>query len=243
MEKPSDLDVAKLFSLCSEKLRGLDLSIAQTTDFHEAEERARDMGKATLTPMLSSDFNDLSKDDAFWLFLQRSGRDVGCVATRRDNLHSETLSEFWHRTQRRYYGLSANTASHSHAPAAANDIKGNVVYLGEFFIAEAARGSRNQLTLFTHALHSYVHLKWKPDWLYAFVRMQDNRKGYGVEYGFNRHIPMAQIWPSPPPGRQNGEYLTAMSKDEILHMAYCYWRNPDLLLSADSLIKVEKFKI
>ena len=242
-EKPSDLDIAKLFSLCQEKMQALDLGVSQTTDFHMAEERARAMGKSSFTPMLSSALNDLSRDDAFWMFLQQDGEDVGCVAARRDNLYSESLSEYWRRTQRRYYGLSEDEVSHSHAPAAVNEIRGNVVYMGEFFIAKSARGSRNQLALFTHVLHSYAHLKWKPDWLYAFVRMKDNRRGYGVEYGFNRHIPMAQIWPSPPSGRQNGEYLTAISRDEILHMAASYWRNPELLLGADSLIKVEKLRI
>ena len=123
-----------------------------------------------------------------------------------------------------------------------SEIRGSVAYLGEFFIAETARGSRQQLALFTHTLHAYAHLKWRPDWLYAFVRMADNRRGYGVEYGFNRHVPAAQIWPTPPQGRQNSEYLTAISREEILHMADCYWRNPDLFLSFDSLTNVEKFK-
>ncbi|MBE1284630.1 MAG: hypothetical protein GJ676_15060 [Rhodobacteraceae bacterium] len=242
MEKPSDLDVAKLFSLCLEKMHGLGLDLVQTTDFIGAEARARAMGKPSVTPMLSSSLNDFSKDDAFWLFLQRNGRDIGCVASRRDNLYSETLSEYWTRTQRRYYGLSEAEASRFHAPAALHEIRGNVVYLGEFFISDASRGSRNQLALFTHALHSYTHLKWKPDWLYAFVRANDNRRGYGVEYGFNRHIPLAQNWPNPPRGRQCGEYLTAISSDEIFHMAAGYWRNPDLLLCDDSLTKVEKLR-
>lgn len=240
MEKPSDLDVAKLFSLCQEKMKERGLGLAQTTDFEEAEDRALAIGKPSFTPMLSSALNDFSKDEAFWLFLQKRGKDVGCVAARRDSLYSESLSEYWTRTQRRYYGLSASEASHSHAPAALNEIRGSVVYMGEFFIAKAARGSRNQLALFTHVLQSYVHIKWKPDWIYAFVRKNDNRRGYGVEYGFNRHIPVAQSWPCPPEGRQNGEYLTATSREEVLHMAASYWRNPDLLLADDLLMRVEK---
>ena len=243
MERPSELDVAKLFSLCMGQMQRRNLEVAQATDFEEAENRAKDMGKETFTPMLSSGFNDFSRDDAFWLFLRKNGEDIGCVAARRDSLYTETLSEYWTRTQRRYYGLTYREASGGHAPAALNEIRGNVVYLGEFFISQAARGSRNQLALFTHLLHAYIYLKWKPDWLYAFVRRNDNRRGYGVEYGFNRHIPVAQTWISPPAGRQNGEYLTAISREEILHMADSYCRNPDLLVCEDSLIKVEKFRI
>lgn len=83
MEKPSDLDVAKLFSLCLDKMKERGLGLVQTTDFEEAEDRALAIGKQSFTPMLSSAHNDFSRDDAFWLFLQRRGKDIGCVAARR----------------------------------------------------------------------------------------------------------------------------------------------------------------
>lgn len=240
MNWPSDLEVMKLFSLCQKMLGERGISVVQTTQFESAECRARTMGKPSITPMLSSEFNDLSKDDAFWLFLQQDGMDMGCVAARRDNLASENLSEYWARTNKRYYGMTGGRATYAHALAAVSEIKGSVVYVGEFFIRQNARGSRNQLTLFTHLLFSYCAMKWQPDWIYAFVRRNDIRRGYGGEYGFNRQIPGAQIWPSPPPGRQSDEYLVALTRTDLFHMAEVYCRNPDLLLSSDSLTKVEK---
>ncbi len=242
MHQPSDLEVMKLFSLCQSMLADRGISVVQTTRFESAEARARAMGKKSITPMLSCEFNDLSRDDAFWLFLQEDGLDIGCVAARRDSLLSENLSEYWERTNKRYYGASGSMATYAHALTAVSEIKGSVVYVGEFFIRGDARGSRNQLTLFTHLLFSYCAMKWQPDWIYAFVRRNDIRRGYGGEYGFNRQIPGAQIWPSPPPGRQSDEYLVAVTREELFHMAEVYCKNPDLLLSSDSLTKVEKFK-
>lgn len=240
MDHASDLDVLKMFSRCNVELNARGLDLVEVTDFEAAEARAAEMGKRSVTPMLSASYNGLSRDDAFWLFLQKSGTDVGCVAARRDNLYKETLSEFWMRSHRRYYGLSGGEQSNTHAPAAVREIHGSVVYMGEFFLKKEARGSRNQLTLFTHALHSYCFAKWRPDWIYAFVRPEDVRRGYAAEYGFVHQVPVAQIWPEPPKGRQTGEYLVAISQRDLLHMASSYCRRPELLLSVDSLTRVEK---
>ncbi len=243
MNLSSDLDVLKLFAHCNTELNARNLQIVQTTDFRHAEDRAIDMGKGSVTPMLSADHNDLSKDDAFWLFLQEDGKDIGCVAARRDNLHSESLSEYWTRSYRRYYGVSEQAQSHTHAPAVIKDIRGSVVYLGEFFISKSSRGSRHRLALFTHALHAYCFAKWRPNWLYAFIRQDDVRKGYGAEYGFVHQVPAAQAWSNPPGGRKNGEYLAVISQPDLLHMATAYCRNPELLVSVDSLTSVEKFNM
>lgn len=241
MQQPTELDVMKFFTTCQNGLHSRGLSVDETTRFDEAECRAALMGKTKVNPLMAREYHDLSRDDAFWLFLQQDGRDVGCVAARRDSLYSEGLSEFWRRSYQRCYGLKTEHVPHSQAPAVVEEIRGSVVYMGEFYIKPGSRGSRHQLALFTHFLFSYCMMKWRPDWLYGFVRGDDIRKGYAGEYGFSRQVPGAQIWPSPPPGRQNDEYLVAVSRTDLFHMAKFYCSNPEFLLSVDSLTKVEKF--
>jgi hypothetical protein len=129
-----------------------------------------------------------------------------------------------------------------HAPAAASDIRGNVVYLGEFYFLPEVRGSRNLYSLFTHLLFCYSHIHWQPDWQYAFIRKPDVEKGFASLYGFTLQIPGAQTWLKPPGGRTSNEYLVALPRADLFHAAQFYTENPDCFLGEDKLKRVEKLR-
>jgi len=231
----SNLDVMTLFSTCLVGLAERGITVQESSDFDACEARMRAIGKASFTPMLSSAFNDLSKDHAGWLILHRDGMDIGGVAARLDSLKSETLPAFWDRSYARMYdGAGALRASH-----ACDEIRGNVMYMGEFFISKPARGSRHLLSLFTHLLFSYAALRWQPDWLYAFVRADDVRLGYASEYGFTRQYPGVHLWDKRPQGRAEGEYLVALPAHDLVRMAQFFRERPSCLLGLDSLSRVE----
>ena len=229
------LDVMSLFGTCQAGLAQRKITIDETSDFDDAEERMIAIGKSSFTPMLSSHFNDLSKDQAVWLILQKDGQDVGGVAARHDVLWSETLTEFWERSYRRFYKGSGEL----NASRNCDEINGDVVYMGEFFIAKHMRGSRNLLSLYTHLLFAYCALRWQPDWLYAFVRAEDVRRGYASECGFTRQYPGAHTWKKRPAGRAEGEYLVALPADDLARMAQFFRMRPSCLLGLDSLKSVE----
>ncbi|MCT4608430.1 MAG: hypothetical protein N4A70_04420 [Pelagimonas sp.] len=240
MPGTDDFFVTRLFSLCERLMLTQNLSLDVSTDFEASQRRMTAMQKDSFTPMLCSRFHDFSKDDAFYMFLRKGSKDIAGVAARLDNLHSETLSDYWTRSYARLYGQERERISHLHAPAAISEIRGRVVYLGEFYFTPSARGSRNLLRLFTNSLFSYCHLHWKPDWQYAFIRKKHIDRGYAGVYGFTRQIPGAQTWLAPPEGRSSQEYLVALPHSELIHSARYYVTNPELFLGEDTLSKVEK---
>lgn len=239
MNNSSTMPLMKFSAQCLQELEKKGLTLEESSDFSNCERRMQAIGKRSITPMISSDYNDLSMDDAVWLLLKKDGKDIGGVAARIDSLYSETLSQFWERSYMRLYGrdwLSKQLSelSHSH-----DEISGRVVYMGEFFIERSMRGSRHLLSLFTHTLFTYCQLRWSSDWLYAFVRADDARLGYPTEYGFTRQYPGTHTWARLPKGRAPGEYLVALSSRDLTDMARYFNAHPDLLLGVDSLKSVE----
>ncbi len=239
MANTANLNLMKLFGMCLHILEEKGITIEESSDFKACEERMRDIGKRSITPMISSEHNDLSKDHAVWLILRKDGADIGGVAARHDTLVSETLTDFWARSYGRLYknkGSLRPTASNSRAH---DEISGQVIYMGEFFIAKQMRGSRHLLTLYTHLLFTYCQLRWKSDWLYAFIRADDAKLGYATEYGFTRQYPGAHHWDALPKGRATGEYLVALPAKELRDMAAFFNAHPSSLLGLDSLKRAE----
>lgn len=239
MGHTSILDFMTFFCTCARALHERGISVEESTDFRDCEARMHTIGKKSVTPMLSCDHHDLSKDHAVWLILRKDGRDIGGVAARCDTLISETLSEYWARSYARLYRGQGRLRSVSNTHRACDEIKGNVVYTGEFFIAPEMRGSRHLLSLYTHLLFTYCQMRWNPDWIYAFVRADDVRRGYATEYGFTRQYPGAHIWDTIPKGRAVGEYLVAITSQELRDMATFFNLHPSNLLGEDSLRRVE----
>lgn len=239
MPDTSILDLMTFFSNCLRTLEDRGISIEESSDFQTCEERMQAIGKPSITPMISYQYNDLSKDHAAWLILRRDGRDIGGVAARHDSLISESLSSFWERSYARLYNGRGELQPDAHRGRMCDEIAGQVVYMGEFFIAKDARGSRHLLSLYTHLLFTYCQLRWRPDWLYAFIRADDARRGYPAEYGFTRQYPGAHVWRNLPQGRALGEYLVAVSAHELRDMATYFNTHPSVLLGSDSLKRVE----
>ena len=239
MTKSATLDLMKFFSICLTTLEERGITIEASSDFETCEDRMRAIGKKSITPMISYEHNDLSKDNAGWLILQKDGQDIGGVAARHDLFVSETLSSFWTRSYGRLYKGKGHLHVVSDGPRPCDEISGSVIYMGEFFIAENMRGSRHLLSLYTHLLFTYCQLRWQPDWLYAFVRADDARLGYATEYGFTRQYPGAHVWGALPKGRAVGEYLVALQSSELTDMARFFNHHPSCLLGVDSLKRVE----
>lgn len=237
-----DFHVARLFSRCEQELAARGIEIDPSTDFDQSEKRMIAMEKRGFTPMLSSQYHDLSKEDAFWLFLRKKGKDIAGVAARLDRLGSESLGDYWLRSYGRLYGLDPEEVSYLHAPLAVSDIRGKVAYLGEFYVYPFARGSRNLYRLFTHLLFCYCQLHWRPDWQYAFIRKKDVERGLASVYGYTVQVPGAQTWLTPVRGRTSNEYLVALPSRDLVHTARYHTGSPENFLGEDTLSKVEKFR-
>ena len=75
-----------------------------------------------------------------------------------------------------------------------------------------------------------IFLKWRTlDWLYAFLRDRDVRRGAAWMYHFPRTYPMAHSWTSPPSDQSGNNWLAAMTRVELVDLFTAYFAAPDRL--------------
>ena len=75
-----------------------------------------------------------------------------------------------------------------------------------------------------------IFLKWsKLDWLYAFLRDRDVRRGAGWTYHFPRMYPMAHSWTSPPSDDSGNNWIAAMTRLEMVDLFATYFGATDRL--------------
>ncbi len=214
----STLEYLKAASLQLSRLEEAGLTVHMTSDFEEVELAIRDIGKSYLTPKMDPTNNDFTEENSFWLFLMKDGEYVGGVAARHDILRTEPVSEFWRRAYRRYYpNISGETFALIESSVLAN-MTGGLTYVGDLFIREGNRGSREVLNSLMLLMHINCALKWESDWLYAFMWDRHVSLGMAAKYGFTRTIPGIRKWVAAPEGRRDDEWLVSLPRTELEHL-------------------------
>jgi hypothetical protein len=219
-----------LASLCLNKLKaqGIDLEVA--SDMEAFEKVANSFGKPAAHPMLATRHYDLLEQDSFGLICSKEGRPFACTAGKYIDLGSTPLSEHWKSSYKRLYGANRISPVDQFTYAAAKDISGSVVYAGELYIDKSDRGNHPAVSYILQYFLVLSALKWKPRWIYAFMSAKNAREGKATQYGFTRQYPGAQIWHVENNRRSTGEYLIAVTMDELVSSAQFYlaseiWHN------------------
>ena len=219
----NSLDVIKVGGECLGALAELGAEVEMVSDFVMAERRTEAMGKGGLTAKLSGQHNDFTEENGFWLFLREGGQDTVSVATRFDNVGRESMGEYMIRTMRRHYPHESGETLLEFTDALPPGFYGRMAYIGELFVRDGARGSRQKLRYFMMLLQSTIAAKWPVDWVYAMMRDRDVRLGFANAYGFTMQIPGVARWADPaPPGRGNAEWLVALPATQMSHMMAYY---------------------
>lgn len=217
------LDLIKVGGACVEELAEQGLEVEMMTDFIQAERITQEMGKAGLTPKLSAGYNDFTEDSGFWLFLRDGDEFITSVAVRYDNIGRETMGDYMIRTMRRHYPNGQGETLLDFTHAMPPGFYGRMAYIGELFVKPTARGSRTRLLYFMLLLHCTIAAKWPVDWIYAMMRDKDVKRGFATNYGFSLQLPGVARWAEPAPeGRGDGEWLVALSSDNLAHTMHHY---------------------
>ncbi|UWR74097.1 hypothetical protein [Phaeobacter inhibens] len=231
MEKAMHEDnMIRLAHICLRELEGAGLELIAVPNITEFQTRMARIGKAENHPMLSPDWHDFTSIEAFGIVFRIDGDDVGGVAARFIDIGDDSLARHWSATYSRLYNSGAGSPVTSFSNAAAREISGKIVYLGELFLNTANRKGRVNWRLVFHYLFSLAHLKWRPAWTYGFVRQADVLSGKASRYGFTRQHIGPQEWAVQVPSRSSSEYLVALPRIDLQEAAAFYVKHPEFLL-------------
>lgn len=229
----SQLAITKLASECARRLAEADVHVEQTSDFDHAATIIEQLDKPYLTDYMSPMKNDFFESNCFWLILNdEHGQPGGMVGARFDDSGREPLSSFSERKIRNIFPNEANVPiSPDRLPRLADEIAGRVVYTGDLYVNQGFRTtSRSVLRTVVLLLYTMVLLKWNDlDWIYAFMRDRDVRRGATWLYHFPRCYPMAHSWTKPPSDQTGENWLAAMSRLELMDLLSAYLAAPDRL--------------
>ena len=230
---PSQLDVAMLAANCTNRLAEAGIHVEQTSDFDLAMRAIEASEKPYLTDFLSPRKNDFFEDNCFWLvFNDEDGVPSGVIGSRMDMTGREPLSGYAHRKLRNIFPDEDHVPIRpDRLPRVADEIMGKVIYTGDLYLGANLRTtSRSALRLIMLLQYCVIFLKWTDfDWLYAFLRDRDVRRGATWMYHFPRTYPMAHSWTSPPSDQTGDNWLAAMSRLEMVDLFAAYFTAPDRL--------------
>lgn len=221
----------RLASLALSKIENGGFAMRFSRDLREFEKEMAAIGKPENYPMISPEWHDFASGDAVGLLLKNEGNVVGGVAARFLNLGSDSLAEHWHQSYRRLYPGSVDPVESR--VSAAKTMRGRLVYEGELYLHPDWRGARVNLPAVSHYMHVLCALKWKPDWIYAFMRIEG--LGCAPWYGWTHQHLAAQRWLRGVERRSDKECLVSVTYDELCERAEYLVQNsdqfPDELLS------------
>lgn len=232
-DSESQLKVSLLAAQCTNQLAEQGIFVEQSSDFEEAIRIVEFVDKPYLTDFMSPRKNDFFESNSFWLiFNDEEGQPGGMIGCRHDDTGREPLSRYAARKLRNIFPEEDHVAIRpDRLPRISDEIMGHVVYTGDLFLGNTFRSTnRNNLRLIMLLQYCLVFLKWSQfDWLYAFLRDRDVRRGAAWMYHFPRTYPMAHSWTSPPSDQSGNNWLAAMNRVEMLDLFSAYLGSPDRL--------------
>lgn len=224
----SEDDFFHLAAVCLARLSAQGIEVRAIEDIEKWEAELVMLGKRPNHPMISPGWHDFTFPEAFGLIFQRDGASIGGVAARFHDLGREPLGAYWARSYKRLYGGGEFIPVESPAMRASRDVIGKVVYLGELFITKEERKEAGDLSaLVMNYLFLLCAVRWRPNWLYGFVRHEDAVRGKPTQYGFPIVCPGAQTWHEKIEERSTGEFFVAISCDDLKDQAAYYRRHPE----------------
>lgn len=193
---PNAIQLAEATAAVSARLRTNGRTVEQSTDFAEIHREIAAMEKGRISPEMSWLHNDLTSANAFYVIVRNAEREIIAVcAARNYQLNDETLVSFLNRQYARLYGHGENAIDTSLMPPLAHEIKGNVCYFGDFFVAREGRVSKDfNNSDFVVLVYGLAMMQFDPDWVFAFLRQRSVLRGLSAVYLTSRCYPCALKW-------------------------------------------------
>lgn len=228
-------DLHELMCTCRFKLAELGVRIHFTDDIRVFSQAVEGAGKLPPHPMMSAEFFDFKENDFGSVVLEYRNAIAGGIGCYYYDLGKRTLGQHMTQSYQRLYGEHGNVGQM--APLVRDRITGPTVYLGEMFLTKPPRGTRGVSALVLIYIQALSFLFFDPNWVHAFVRVEDGTRSKPLEYGFTTAIPAVQLWENPPKRQFSTEYFVANDRSQFSHFAATCLKQPhvlDLLLAPGS---------
>ena len=212
-----DSELFNVTSTCLGTLSERGYYVTDTVIDDDLEREMLEAGRHQPTPMMSHRMNDFTAANSRWVILRFDGALVGTLGFRFDDLGSKSLAEYLEALFRRHFqSTNTSTQIRRDAPKRIFEVSGPNVHAGDFWFHPDHRGDPAKTMCFCNYAHSLVFAQWQSAaFMYAFHWRRHALAGKVDQYGFvSGSIPGAQIWTNPPPGREDTEQLSLLSRDD-----------------------------
>jgi hypothetical protein len=227
--------VFKMAALCLKYISAMGYELTDQTMTPELAEEIEAMeGRSPISSILSPFKNDFTSQNSFWLILRKDNTIVGTLGARLDDASDGDIRDHLTRLHNRHFASDGRSAVLSKLPNSASAITGGLVYMGDVFFAPEHRGDVAKTQCFCQYAFCLAFARWweRAEWLVALHRQKDVLAGKVAQYGFTSvNFPAAQNWVSPPNGRSDTEYLSALSKEHFLRNIDHFIQHPDSLVA------------
>lgn len=207
--------LARLYQKTFEK----GVRLEQGRDFEQLEKLLKGQSEKHLTEHFRRDLNTYSPRQAFWLGGFNSNNElVGLAAARLDQLGSWSLERYWREYWPRCYPneLGGTVSLSENQYRFAKEIRGNVAYLGEMWVA-SQHPIKNVAGDFAKALQILTLLEWDFEWLYAWGRPSFLERGFSVKCGFTSVYPGIN-WEQGPATIDQNLKVMASSREDLFDL-------------------------
>ncbi len=237
-----DSELFSVTSVCLGVLSERGYYVTDTVIDDDLEREMRDAGRHAPTPMMSHHMNDFTEANSRWVVLRFNGQLVGTLGFRFDDLGQKTLASYLESLFRRHFnGSKTETKIRPDAPRRIHQVTGPNIHAGDFWFHVDHRGDPAKTMCFCNYAHSLVFAQWQnAEFMYAFHWRRHALAGKVDQYGFvSGSIPGAQIWTNPPPGREDTEQLSLLSRDDWRSQLSYYVRHPQELTNPPILRRLQ----
>ncbi|WP_297842842.1 hypothetical protein [uncultured Roseibium sp.] len=207
--------IAQQFEAAAQK--GVRLQMSR--DFALLESLLEQVPEKGLTEHFRRNLNTYSPQQAFWLGgFNQLGELVGLAAARLDQLGSWSLEKYWREYWSRCYpdaeGSPVQMSDRQYRFA--KGIRGDVVYLGEMWVAKqhAVDGVSGP---FSKAILLLSLLEWQFQAAYAWVRPAFLERGFAFKCGFTSTHP-GIIWEKGPATIDPDLHVMASSRSDLFDL-------------------------
>lgn len=207
-----DQEVDEVFASLMSEFYLNNISVEFVEEPRVAERYLQRSSKSGLSPYLDSNYGEIGAGNCFWILLFKDRRIVGSVGSRLDHIPTGGMESFWKKQQR---DLKYGNIDSTRMPPVASEMSGSVVYLGDLFLEPRVHINMRALGMLSY---TSIHKRWRPDWFYAFLTKRDASRKQLFNFNMPRVYEGVFKWnTTPPKGRDDSDWLVAMSSNDFLY--------------------------
>ena len=234
LDRYSDLVLSASIIYTAKEISDLGYKIVQTSDFARFKQICQLRDGRMLTEQCDEANFDFTSGNSFSLILfDEQDRLVATIAARKDCLGTTSLAQLLNKQYPRILG---GITGSQHAPRA-HEIKGDVVYQGDFWIAR--KHKVKGLGYLLPRLSLLVSLsRFEPDFCYAVVAPRMAEAWLPTKSGYACCQTNLIDWTVVPEGTNENFALVYSNHSDLQHLAYNVYAQSELALATLQKMKV-----